>query len=258
MLKQLKIGFSAYGKATKFIRANKLTWFYIIPLLINILLFVGTMSMAGVITESVTNWFLELCSLEKGGEYYESIGAIIWWFFYIIIKLVSWIILHFVSGGIMLIILSPLLAYLSERTEQILKGNEYPFNLNLFVKDVIRAVVIATRNTILQFVCMIFLLLFSLIPVIGWISPFFMFIIGAYYYGFSFIDYVCERRRLTLKESIYFMRNNRGLAISNGAVFSVAIMIPWIGGLLAGFAAITSVVAATISVYEAEDKTLLN
>jgi hypothetical protein len=34
-------------------------------------------------------------------------------------------------------------------------------------------------------------------------------------------------------------------------------MIPWVGGLLAGFVAINSVVAATISVYEAEDKNLL-
>jgi CysZ protein len=257
MLKQIKIGLAAYGKAAKFIKINKLSWFYLIPLAINVLLFVATMSGAGFLTEGITGWCMDYLGLEKGGEYYESVGAIIWWFFYLIIKVVSWIILHFVSGGIMLIILSPLLAYLSERTEQILKGNKYPFNLNLFMEDVIRGVIIATRNTILQLIFMLLLLLFSLIPVIGWVSPFFMFIIGAYYYGFSFIDYTCERRRLTIKESILFMRSNKGLAISNGTVFSAAIMIPWIGGLLAGFAAITSVVAATISVYETEDKKLL-
>ena len=258
MINQLKIGFSAYGKASKFIRANKLSWFYLIPLFINILLFVATMTGAGFLTEGITNWCMEYFGLERGGKYFETVGAFIWWFFYIIIKVVSWIILHFIGGGIMLIILSPILAYLSERTEQILKGNKYPFNLSQFVKDVLRGVIIAIRNTILQLLFMVLLLLFSLIPVVGWISPFFMFIIGAYYYGFSFIDYTSERKRLTLKQSVHFMQNNKGLAISNGMVFSGAIMIPWVGGLLAGFVAITSVVAATISVYEAEDKKLLN
>ncbi|MBL4651918.1 MAG: EI24 domain-containing protein [Flavobacteriales bacterium] len=257
MVNQLKIGFLAYGKANKFIRTNKLSWLYLIPFFINILLFVAAMTGAGLLTEGATGWFLDLFGLEKGGEYYEFVGAFVWWFFYIVIKLVSWIILHFISGGLMLIILSPLLAYLSERTEQILKGNNYPFNLSQFIKDVFRGVLIATRDTILQLLFMLFLLLFSLIPVIGWLSPFFMFIIGAYYYGFSFIDYTCERKRLTLKQSIHFMRNNKGLAISNGTIFSIVIMIPWIGGVLAGFVAVTSVVAATLSVYEAEDKKLL-
>ena len=54
-----------------------------------------------------------------------------------------------------------------------------------------------------------------------------------------------------------FMRNNKGLTLANGSVFACVIMLPWIGGLLAGFVAINSVVAATIAVYEAEDKKLL-
>jgi CysZ protein len=257
MFKQIKIGFSAYGKAAKFINANKLSGFYVVPFVVNILLFVVTMSIAGFLTEEVTNWCMELLGLDKGGVYYETVGAILWWFFYIIIKLVSWIILHFIGGATMLIILSPLLAYLSDRTSQILSGKKDPFNATIFAKNVIRGVVIASRNIILQLLFMLLLFAFSLIPVVGWLSPFFIFIIGSYYYGFSFIDYTCERKQLKLMESIRFMRNNKGLVIANGAVFTGVIMIPWIGPLLAGFIAIISVVAATISVYEAEEKKLL-
>jgi CysZ protein len=257
MFKQMKIGFSAYGKATKFISANKLSGFYLLPLVINVLLFMMTMSIAGFLTEEITNWCMVNLGLDKGGVYYESVGVILWWFFYISIKLVSWIILHFISGATMLIILSPVLAYLSDRTSQILSGKKYPFNAAIFAKNVIRGVAIASRNMILQLLFMLLLFAFSIIPIIGWLSPFLLFIIGAYYYGFSFVDYTCERKQLKLQESIHFMRNNKGLVIANGAVFSVVIMIPWVGSLLAGFVAIISVVAATISVYEAEEKKLL-
>ena len=257
MLKQIQIGFSAYRKASKFILKNKLSWFYLMPLFLNVLLFSAIIYGTDFITEGITNWCLEYFGLEKGGEYYETVGVIIWWFFYVILKLISWIIFHFVSGGLILIILSPVLAYLSERTEKILKGNEYPFNLNLFIKDVARGAIIAARNTILQLIIMVLIILLALIPLVQFVTPFLLFIVAAYYYGFSFMDYTCERRRLTLKESVRFMRNNKGLTLANGSIFAGAIMIPWVGGLLAGFVAINSVVAATISVYEAEDKNLL-
>lgn len=257
MFKQLQIGFAAYFKASKFILKNELSWFYIMPLVINLLLFLATVYGSGFLTEGITNWVLERFGLEKGGEYYESVGVIIWWFFYVIIKLMSWIIFHFISGGVMLILLSPVLAYLSERTEKILKGNVYSFNLNLFIKDAGRGAILAVRNTILQLIIMAAIILLTLIPLIQFITPFLLFIVAAYYYGFSFMDYTCERRRLTLKESMRFMRNNKGLTLANGSVFACVIMLPWIGGLLAGFVAINSVVAATIAVYEAEDKKLL-
>ena len=104
---------------------------------------------------------------------------------------------------------------------------------------------------------MAFIILLALIPLVQLAAPFLLFMVAAYYYGFSFIDYICERRRLTLVDSVRFMRNNKGLTLANGSIFAGAIMIPWIGGLLAGFVAINSVVAATISICEMEDKNLL-
>lgn len=218
---------------------------------------IGTLSVSGVITDELTTWILDALNLGKGGEYYETIGSFLWWFLYILIKLSTIIILSFIGGGLTLVLMSPVLAYLSEKTETIVKGVEYPFKLDLFIKDVVRGVVIATRNTIIQVLLVIMLMSFSLIPVVGWVSPFFMFLVGAYFYGFSFLDYTCERNRLTMKESIRFMRQNKGLTIGNGAIFSIVVIIPWVGSFLSGFVAVVSVVAATLSVYEAEEKKLL-
>ena len=40
------------------------------------------------------------------------------------------------------------------------------------------------------------------------------------------MDYINERRRLTMDESIAFMRENRGLAIVIGGVYSILILVP--------------------------------
>ena len=73
------------------------------------------------------------------------------------------------------------------------------------------------------------------------------------FYGFSFIDYTNERRRLSVKQSVAFIRQNKGVAVTNGAVFSLLLMIPFCGYSLAGFGAIISVVAATLAIHQKVD-----
>jgi CysZ protein len=45
--------------------------------------------------------------------------------------------------------------------------------------------------------------------------------IGFYFYGFAFIDYINERRRLNIQQSIYFVSKHKGLAIAIGSIYSV-------------------------------------
>jgi len=46
----------------------------------------------------------------------------------------------------MLMVLSPLLAIASEKVEKVITGNVYKFNMKQLMKDVVRALRIATRN----------------------------------------------------------------------------------------------------------------
>ena len=55
-----------------------------------------------------------------------------------------------------------------------------------------------------------------------------LFIVQAYYAGFGNMDYTLERH-FAYRESIQFVRRNRNIAIGNGIVFMLFLLIPVIG-----------------------------
>jgi CysZ protein len=169
----------------------------------------------------------------------------------------------FVMGGIMvrlilvffyfslfkylfLVIGSPVFAYLSEKTESIIEGKETPFNFSQLLKDMVRGIRLALRNCLWQTVYTISILILSFIPIVGWITPVISGLVECYYYGFSMLDYSCERHKLSPAESIAYIGKRRGLAMGNGLVFYLMHFIPFLGWVLAPSYA---VVAATISLY---------
>jgi CysZ protein len=147
---------------------------------------------------------------------------------------------------IFLIIGSPLFAYLSEKTEAILSGKDYPFNLQQLLKDIARGIKLALRNTLWQTVYSVSLVILSFFPVVGWITPVIALFVECYYYGFSMLDYSCERHKMSPSASIEFIGKHKGLAIGNGIVFYLMHLVPFVGWVLAPAYA---VVAATISLY---------
>ena len=66
------------------------------------------------------------------------------------------------------------------------------------------------------------------------------------------MDYNLERRKMNIKESVDFISRNKGLAIANGSLFALALLIPFIGVSLSGFLAIISTVAATLALLKKE------
>jgi CysZ protein len=140
-----------------------------------------------------------------------------------------------------------LFAYLSEKTEAILENKDYPFSLQQLLRDAWRGTRLALRNALWQTVYILSLLLLSLVPVIGWITPIIALFIECYYYGFSMLDYSCERNKLTMSASIDFVGNHKGLAIGNGMIFYIMHGVPFLGWVLAPAYA---VVAATLSLHK--------
>lgn len=145
-----------------------------------------------------------------------------------------------------LIIGSPVFAYLSERTEAIIEGRDFPFSFSQFVNDVFRGILLALRNTLWQSVFTVSILILSFFPVVGWVTPLIMLFVECYYYGFSMLDYSCERHKLSPSESIEYITRHKGLAIGNGMMFFMMHLIPFAGWMLAPAYA---VVAATLSMY---------
>ncbi len=178
----------------------------------------------------------------------------------------SWLGFFFTLGGIMiwlllmffyfslfkylwLIIGSPVFAYLSEKTEALLAGKEYPFDGKQILKDMLRGIRLALRNALWQTVYTVSILILSFIPVAGWVTPVISMFVECYYYGFSMLDYSCERNKLSPSQSVAFISNRKGLAIGNGLGFYLMHCLPIVGWVLAPAYA---VVAATISLYYQE------
>jgi CysZ protein len=109
-----------------------------------------------------------------------------------------------------------------------------------------RGIRIAIRNTLWQTVYTFSILIISLIPVVGWVTPVFALLIECYYYGFSMLDYSCERNKLSVSQSINFIGGRKGLAIGNGLLFYLMHLVPIVGWI---FAPAYAVVAATLSMY---------
>ncbi len=150
-----------------------------------------------------------------------------------------------------LIIGSPVFAFLSEKTASIIEGKDFPFSFTQLGKDILRGIKLALRNSVWQTVYVLSILLLSLIPLIGWLTPILAVLVECYYYGFSMLDYSMERQKKTPAESIFYIGNHKGLAIGNGFIFYLMHMIPIIGWILAPSYA---VVAATLSTYPNSSK----
>jgi CysZ protein len=248
---QLELGFRTYFRAIGFIFSNGLWWTFVFPVLLNVLLFIGGYTLIESITGQVQTWIQ--AKLGSGNDSFflaHYLGSFLTFFAWFFFRVLFFFVFAYFGGYIVLILLSPLFAYLSAATEKIISGKKYPFDGDQWMRDMVRGIIFALRNLIIFSAWMILLFIVGFIPVIGWLGVIVLFIISAYFYGFAFMDYICERRRMKIRDSIQFVRANKWLAVANGSVFCLFLLLPLCGVLLSGFAAIVSVVAATLAVNE--------
>ena len=232
-------GIQLYGKASGILFSRKFWWFLLFPVIILLLLFIGG------------NILISLA----GDSLYGLIEA----------KLTAWVgvlrILYFFlfvafGGYIVLVVMSPVYSWLSERTEAHLTGREFPFSFRQFAWEIFRGILIALRNMIFQLFISFVLFLCSFIPLVGVIAPFAIFFTSAYFYGFAFIDYAIERKRFNVRQSVRYVNKNIGLVTGIGTVFALALMIPALSLAACCFVSLLSVIAGTIAVERMNDKSV--
>ena len=247
MLKELIIAIQAYFKAHQFIVKHRLwKWIFIPGILYAALFCVGIyffwQSSGDVIDYVFSKTGLKALMVKERDSWLR--------FVFIFGQLILQLILLFFYFSwfkyLFLIIGSPVFAYISEKTESIMNGTDYPFDFGQFAKDVVRGIAIAIRNTLWQTVYLISIFILAFIPLIGWATPVLVLFVECYYFGFSMLDYSSERRKLSVSQSIDFIGNHKGLAIGNGMVFYLMHWIPILGWILAPTYA---VIAATLSLH---------
>lgn len=171
----------------------------------------------------------------------------------IILKIVFWFLSGTFVKYLVLIVLSPVFALLSEHTEEKLTGNKFPFSFIQLLKDIGRGILISLRNMILEYFFLFFCFLITLfVPPLIFITGPFLLLLGWYYVGFTLLDYSCERHRLGVGEGTRFIRSNMGYAIGIGMVYSFFMALPFFMGSIIAmmFGPAVAVVGATLSFIE--------
>lgn len=250
-------GIQAYGKAFEILFSRKFWWFLLFPFLILLLLFIGGNwlvnyagdSLYGLIEGQLREWVSGISWL----QWVNQAGSIM---IRLILKVIYFFLFVAFGGYIILIVMSPVFSWLSERTEAHLTGKAYPFSFRQLAWEIFRGILIALRNMFFQFFLSVFIFFFSFIPIIGLLAPVALFLNSSYFYGFAFIDYAIERKRFNMKESVRYVNRNWGMVTGIGAVFAGCLMIPWISTIVCCFVSLLSVIAGTVALNQIDTRKL--
>jgi CysZ protein len=269
LIKGLKLGFKSYYDAILFIKKHNMWYYFLFP----VLLFLGIYYLGFVFQNLKSDTIVN----DSDPIYIKT-----WYYFLRSLYALLAVVMFSFMRYILIIILSPVLSVVSERVERILTGNKYKFNLKQLIKDIKRTMNLAIRNIVWEMgivygfviICYIIAWILGISDgVYYFITGAFSMIVAFYYYGFGFIDYLNERQRLSINESVDFVRKNRGFAIALGSVFTLVfvysneyfnhiredvaggwiLVLVIIASIILAMIPIVTMVAATLGVHELVD-----
>lgn len=149
---------------------------------------------------------------------------------------------------IVLITLSPLMSYASEKIEAQVDGTSQVIEIT-FIKSILRGLRISIRNFSREIFYTILLLILGLIPMFTPFTSIMLVAVQAFYLGATALDYYCERHYSTRDTMLIANRERLSLA-AVGLCYITVLAVPIIGVLLAP---IMSTIATTeLAIYRYE------
>lgn len=247
MVQDIIRGLQVYTGAYTLISKLKLWKYFVIPMLISLGVFILIFVLAYGLSDNLGEWIAGIWVWEFGKATFKAISTFIGG----IIIFAIGILLY---KHIIMALSSPFMSPVSEKIEAYYTGQPAKNYINTsFTKQLFRGIRISLRNLSQELLFTIPILLLKFIPVVNIFSTALLFLMQAYYAGFGNMDYTLERH-FTYKESVAFIRKNRGLAIGNGIGFLLLLFIPVIGVILVLPLSVTSAsVIAVDLLYEPDD-----
>jgi len=247
LLKEIVIAIQSWSEAHRFIRQHKLWKWIIIPGIIYTALFILGMYFFWASADDGVSWVSEQLRIENWLQQKRSDWLS---FFFVMMGMMLRLILVLFYFSlfkyVILIIGSPVFAYLSEKTEAIIENKAHTFTWKELRKDASRSVRMAFRNCLGQTLYFIGLALMSLLPLAGWITPIIALLMECYYFGFSMLDYSFARSGFSTQQSFQFIGRHKGLAIGNGILF-------YLMHVVIIFTPAYAIIAATLSVHKVKN-----
>lgn len=238
MIQNIIAGIKAYFKAFNTISKLNLWKYFTIPILISLIvgLFIGISAYS--FSDNVGNYIGNLWKWDFGKETFGSISTFI---SAILILAVGFILYK----HIVMALVAPFMSDVSEKIEKHFLGEQHQHRETSFSEQLSRGIRISFRNLFRELFFTIPIIILSFVPLIGLFSSVLLFLIQAYYAGFGNIDFTLERH-YKYKESIQFVKANRGLAIGNGIVFMLLLLIPIVGIIIVLPLSVTAATTETI------------
>lgn len=225
-MKAITLVFNSFSDSFKVIKDAGLRKFYFLPGIISMFLFGGFIYLGEYLS-------LNLASALENFFKLQEYGSIL----YIFIKILVWICTVFfyylVYKSLLLVIISPILGYVSERVETHLTGKKFDFTFKDNLRFLIRGIDIGLKSFFKQMIGTCVVMLLGFIFPINLSIPLLIFIIQGYFTGFSFMDYTLERYNLSPKESLDFLKKQRVYAALCGGIFTLLFFIPVVGIFIA-------------------------
>jgi CysZ protein len=240
MFKNTLNGVKAYGNSLKIIRKLGLWKYFGVPILISLLtgILIGVSSW--IFSDALGLWISKIWVWEWGVETFRSISTVVGALVIIIFGLI-------IYKHIVLALSAPFMGLVSERIEAYMIDENSKLSNNLNWRLLWRGIRINVRNLIMELLITIPILMIGFIPIIGLISTPLLFLVQSYYAGFGNMDYTLERH-LSYRQSIQFVGNHKGIALGNGMVFMLMLLIPIMGIILVLPLSVTAASSETIRV----------
>jgi CysZ protein len=149
---------------------------------------------------------------------------------------------------------APFMAPVSEKIEAYILGEDnHKHRVTSFSEQLMRGVRINMRNLGMEILLTIPILIIGFVPILGFVSTVLLILTQGYYAGFGNMDYTLERH-FNYSDSIKFVKQHRGLAIGNGIVFILFLLIPVIGIILVLPLSVTASTTETIELLKEQNK----
>jgi len=240
MIKNIILGVKEYSGALELISKLKLWKYFIIPILISVVTAVLIGIEAYVLSDNIGSYIAKLWIWDFGKETFTSISN----FVGLVIILIIGLILY---KHIIMALSAPFMSAVSEKIEHHFYGDAVHLHRkSTFTQQLVRGIRINSRNLLKELLITFPILLLKFIPVINIFSMILLFLVQAYYAGFGNMDYTLERH-LNYKKSVQFVGENKGIAIGNGIVFMLFLLIPVIGIIIVLPLSVTAASTKTLS-----------
>jgi len=240
MISNLIDGLKAYLEAYRVISRLKLWRFFMIPMLISVVVFLSVVLVSISFSEVIGLYISSFWSWDFGKETINTVSMILGG----IILISTGLILF---KHLVMILSAPFMGPISKKIEDDFIGVTSQVQVSSPLTLMFRSLKISSRNLFRELLFSIPILLLGLIPFIGFFSLIFLFLMQAYFAGFGNMDYTLERH-FSYQKSIQFVKKNKGIAIGNGLVFILFLLIPFVGIIFIIPFSVTSATIATVKI----------